>query len=478
MRLSIPILASLLLGGPLIAQTQDDAVRRELEELRRSQHELMKMLEAQHARIEDLESRLARQPETPVQPPPQQPPVQAPPPPSQPEEPTVRFVKWNELMAGGSTFKLYGVLRADAIYDDSRPNNTQTIAFIRSEDPNAPASIGAEDEAGDLTIHPRLTKLGLDFDGPVIDRLGGADVSGKIEIDFYNNGLLGQTESRQAVRLRHGWLKLSWTDLFVLAGQTNDVISPLYPIVNADLAMWGAGNLGDRRPQFRVEYKPNVGPGQLIVQGMVGLTGADDNQDLDSPGTFGAGYRDGETSQKPTLQARLAYRLPVWEKQGIELGGWYHHAWEEADIATGTRRRNEFDSQAYGLDLSVPIYKDVVSVKGEVWAGQNVDDVRGGIFQGINTVTGTEIRAVGGFVELGVKPVDWYSIHFGWATDDPRETDLNRGGRNKNEIWYVAHRFFFDPVEFGIEYLHWTTEYTGFGDGDDNRLAAFVSYKF
>ena len=35
------------------------------------------------------------------------------------------FVKGNELTVGKSKFKLYGFLRLDAIYDDSRSNNTQ-----------------------------------------------------------------------------------------------------------------------------------------------------------------------------------------------------------------------------------------------------------------------------------------------------------------------------------------------------------------
>lgn len=420
--------------------------------------DVQKTLREQERRIAELERKLAEAR------------------PAEAEKDKSGLVHWNELTVGSSKFKLYGFLRVDAIFDDSRPSNTHTIAFIRSEDPTAPASIGNDENDGDFTIHPRLTRIGLDFDGPVVATLGDMKTTGKLEIDFYNNGLAGQSESRQAIRLRHGYMKLTWGDFFFLGGQTMDVISPIWPAVNPDLVMWGAGNLGDRRPQLRLEYTPAVGDGRLILQGAIGLSGADDNSDLDAAGTFGAGFRDGETSSRPTIQGRLAYRFPLWEKQNFELGVWGHRAWEEPD--TRFNGENDFDSHALGLDLTLPLFRDMLWVKGELWEGKNVDDVRGGIFQGINTVTGREISSIGGFAEVGVKPLSWYTISAGYSTDDPQNSDLNAGGRAQNQIWYFSQRASFDPVEFGIDYLYWKTKYIGFDAGDDNRVQAFVSYKF
>src|SRR2546428_344657 len=81
--------------------------------------------------------------------------------------------------------------------------------------------------------------------GPDVAALANAKTGGKLEVDFYNNGLAGQSESREALRMRHAYLTMKWDDFTLLAGQTADVISPIYPIVNNDLVMWGAGNLGD-----------------------------------------------------------------------------------------------------------------------------------------------------------------------------------------------------------------------------------------
>lgn len=388
------------------------------------------------------------------------------------------FVKWNELSVGKSKFKLYGFLRLDAIYDDSRPNNTQIPAFIRSEDPDAPAAIASPRNSEDFTMHPRLTRFGIDFDGPQIGLLGEAKPTGKLEIDFYN---LPSSESRNAPRMRHAYLKLAWGDVSILAGQTSDVISPIFPIVNPDFVMWGAGNLGDRRPQFRVEYAPKLGPGNIVLQTEAGLTGANDAQDLD-PATAG-GFRDGEASGRPTLQARVAYRFPVWAKQNLEFGMWGHRAWEETDTAIGASGRRMYDSQALGVDLTIPVYQDKLWVKGEAWTGQNLDDVRGGILQGINVTTGQEVRSEGGFVELGVRPIKWSTVNAGYSTDNPRDRDSPTTGatvgRKLNSIYYFAWRGYFDPIEIGLDYLNWTTKYNGgFGNGNDNRFQAYISYKF
>jgi hypothetical protein len=103
------------------------------------------------------------------------------------------FIKWKELTVGKSKIKLYGFLRLDAIYDDSCPNNTQIPAFIRSEDPTAPAPIMSEHNSEDFTLQPRLTRFGIDFEGPELSGLGKPEPTGKLEIDFYN---MPSSESR------------------------------------------------------------------------------------------------------------------------------------------------------------------------------------------------------------------------------------------------------------------------------------------
>ncbi len=380
-------------------------------------------------------------------------------------------------------FKFYGFIRGDVIHDDSRPNNTQTMSSVLSEDPTAPSSIGAGGKnRPDLTMHARLTRLGVDVDGPTVAELNDFKVTGKVEIDFYNNFSGGPAESRAAPRMRHAYVKLAKDDLSFLAGQTTDIISPIFPAVNPDMVMWGAGNLGDRRPQFRGSYAPEIGDGKLLVDVEAGLTGAIDASDLDAAGTVGTGYRDGETSGQPTLQERVAYRMMLDGKRKLEVGVWAHNALEESDTPQATTgalaNDRSFQSRAVGLDAEVPVYENLLWAKGEIWEGSNLDDVRGGILQGINTTLGRSVRSQGGWAELGMRPCDPWTVSVGYSTDNPRDDDLNVANRRRNKIVYLANRLKRGPVTFGIDYMNWETKYVAYDKGTDNRFQGFVQFDF
>jgi hypothetical protein len=364
-----------------------------------------------------------------------------------------------ELRFGNSAFRFYGFARLDAIYDDSRSSSLQSPTFILSEDPSA----GPEDEDS-LTLHPRLTRFGVDLEGPALEPLGGARLGGKLEVDFQNGG----RESRAVPRYRHAYLTLAWERSTLLLGQTWDLISPLYPEVNADTLMWNAGNLGDRRTQVRWTLEP-AGAG-LSFAAAAGLTGAVDDQDLD-----GNGVRDGEDAALPNLQARLGWSRPV-ATGSLALGAWGYTAREEVQTPVGGE--SEFDSFAVGVDFSVPL-PGSLAVRGELWTGENLSDIRGGIGQGVNTATGEEIASRGGWAELGWKSDGPYSIYAGGTLDDPDDDDLRPGDRSENSAWYLVQRLDFGPAfRVGLDYLHWTTDYAGLDEGTDNRLNLYVVYFF
>lgn len=361
------------------------------------------------------------------------------------------------LALGNSTLELYGFVRIDAIYDDSRPNAAQTPTFIPSED-----SPETTDESN-FTLHPRLTRFGANLEGPEIDALGGARVLGKVEIDFQAGG----SESRQKIRMRHGWFKLAWEDSSLLAGQTWDIISPLYPTVNSDTLMWNAGNLGDRRPQIRFTHEP----GNVSFVAGVGLSGAIDAKDLDDDGV-----RDGERASLPHLQARLGGRIPLGGDRVAALGISGHAAEEE--ISTPIAGEESFSSHSISLDYAIDLTSRLVW-RGELWTGENLSDFRGGIGQGVNVATGEEIASEGGWTELGIDISEVYSFYTGYTLDDPDDEDLFPGARSENYAWYVVNRFQLGPAFLlGVDYLNWTTEFLGRPDGDDNRFNLYAIYKF
>lgn len=369
-------------------------------------------------------------------------------------------VSWRdgELRIGNSSLRLYGFARVDAIYDDSRPDALQTPTFIESEDPTA----GPEDDSS-FTVHPRLSRVGVDLTGPVIEALGGARLGAKLEVDFQNGG----RESRAVPRYRHAYFTLGWERSTLLVGQTWDLISPLFPAVNADTLMWNAGNLGDRRAQVRWTY---AGDGGFSFATAAGLTGAVDDQDLD-----GNGVLDGEDAAVPNLQARAAWSRALGAGD-LEVGVWGHAAREE--VAQPVGGETDFDSSAVGLDLSVPLTPRW-TLRGEAWTGENLSDVRGGIGQGVDAATGEEISSRGGWVELGFRGGGPYSAFAGATRDDPDDDDLGPGARTDNRAWYLVQRLDFDGAfQVGLDYLHWTTEFVGLADGTDDRFNLYLIYFF
>lgn len=348
-----------------------------------------------------------------------------------------------------SAISIYGFARLDAEIDDSRMNASQLPQFVRPE----PA--GAEGRSS-FTMHPRNTRLGFNFRAPSSST--GPVVTGKFEIDFHNGG----SQSRGVPRYRHVYLQMNWGAHTILAGQTWDIISPLFPSVNADTLMWNAGNLGDRRAQFRYTYEHARG---LSLRAGVGLTGAIDNADIDNNTV-----PDGEASTLPNFQGRVGYNSPR-----ALVGLWGHYSQVQTDTAYGGKK--EFDGHSIGGDFDLR-FTPQISLRGELWAGSNLGDVRGGAGQTFNTATGREIDSRGGWAELGLRR-GRYAFSVGSTMDDPDDDDVPANGITRNGSWYVTNSFrVAPPVTAGFDYGYWRTKYKGQSDGTNNRVNLYLMYTF
>jgi hypothetical protein len=356
-----------------------------------------------------------------------------------------------EAEVNKSSVTFYGLARFDLIFDDSRPSSFQTPTFIRSE------AAGAENR-GNLTMHPRLTRFGVNYRAPQAP--DGPAAAGRLEFDFQNGG----SNSRALPRYRQAFLQLTWGAHSLLAGQTADIISPLFPTVSGDTLMWNAGNLGDRRPQLRYGYEPPAG---LNVRAGIGLTGAIDNLDADANSV-----PDGEAALLPTLQGRVGYSAPGGR---VFLGLWGHYARMRTDSAIGGETR--FDGHSVGGDVDVRLSPQV-NVRGEAWRGKNLGDVRGGIGQAFNITTGGDIESAGGWVELGLRSGP-YGFSTGYTIDNPEDEDVPDAGAIDNRAWYVTNQFrVAQPVVLGIDYLFWRTRFNNANDGTDNRVNLYFIYTY
>ena len=373
------------------------------------------------------------------------------------------------LKVRGNRFRLYGFPRLDMIYTDSRlvPNN-QFPFWVMSEDP----TIQPDDDDEELDIHPRLTRLGVEVERDEIPMWTSAKLSGKIELDFQNGG----SESREAVRMRHAFIKVvDESGLHFLAGQTWDLVSPLFPGVNADGMQWNAGNTGDRRPQFRAGYTGRIDENATWdITAAIARRGAINNRDLDGDGTA-----DGIDSGKPMISGRAGVAKLFHGL--LDAGVWGMVAWEDTDL--GVAGETDFGSNLIGLDLQINITPEL-AVRGEFWSGENLDDVRGGIGQGINATTGEEIAAQGGWAEVKVALTPWYTPVLGFTIDTPDDGDLDPtiagGARENNRAIYFSNHFNLGGgLLIGLEVINWETEYAGgLDDGDANRFNFWFIYKF
>jgi hypothetical protein len=371
-------------------------------------------------------------------------------------------VRWSELISEGNKLKFYGFMRLDMDMDSQRPNSGLDPLFITSPD----SRVGGKPNNGLYTMSPRFTRLGIDFSGPRISAFGDAVLSGKLETDFDNGG----TESREIIRIRLAYLKLNWGAFSVLAGQDWDTYSPLLPTVDNETTLWNAGNIGDRRPQFRAAYSPKIGNGRIDIAASVGLTGAIDSADLD-----GNGVLDGQESGKPDVQARVGFAHPLWvadQMASVGISGVY--GW--LNTAKPIAGKFGFRAQALNIDYTIPLWTRL-SLRGEGWWGRNMSDFRGGAGQGLNLATGQPIRGRGGWSELAVKVNRFWSVYPGFSTDDPVDHDVPNGGRTRNHVLYVGNRFNLGRnFLIGADYLNWITNYKGLARGLDNRVNIFFQY--
>ena len=353
---------------------------------------------------------------------------------------------------------VYGFLRVDGMLDNSLTNNTQSPLYVLSPD-NANK---LNKSNGALAIHPRFSRLGINFNAPP-ETSSGWRVGGKLEVDWQNGAGL-TVESRPLPRIRHAYFTMQKAESTLLFGQYWDLISPLNPTVNDDTMMWNAGNIGDRRVQIRFTFEPKKSHFNLAMA--LGLTGAIDAKDLDANSV-----RDGENSTLPHIQMRAA-----WKSAKSGVGVWGHYASE-----TTTKQvagRTHFTGYSLGIDGQHQLTSRL-SATGEYWSGSNLSDFRGGIGQGVNAATGVEVRSHGGWAELGYQASPKYKMAFGYTADVPEANDLPTGGRLSNSALYFHNRYkLTNNVDLGASYLFWSTRYKGQAAGTDHRVQMFIQHNF
>jgi len=356
--------------------------------------------------------------------------------------------------------QFYGYLKADAAYDNSQTHTGNFVVWANNEGSNS------NDDEFNLTANE--SRLGFKINGP---QSGSLVTSGQVEFDFFGSPA---AENKARIQMRHAFVTLAWpeSDFSILAGQTWDVISPLNPTTLNYTVLWDVGNIGYRRPQIRVT-KEMLGtpPMRIKLQGAITRTIGRENEPLDLD------TESGEDAGFPTVQGRVGLQFPWLPAGATVVGVSGHYGQEEYDINPAGNDR-EFDSWSINLDLLQPI-TPWLSIKAELFNGENLGTYFGGIGQGVQVAANDEIGTTGGWCAASLGPWDQWSFNVGLGIDDPDDDDLVSGDRSRNQCIFGNAIYAVNKnMDVGVELSDWNTDYKGAGDADDVRLQASFKYKF
>jgi hypothetical protein len=434
------------LSTPVSAQSEPENIQKLLSRI----EQLEKRLTDQEAKNAQLESQVRTMQGgsagqvTPPLPPPspqaaQAPPVAPIPQAAQPPQAAPAKTPGIPITAKPSV-ELYGFIKLDTAYDTAQvyPGNYA----VRVQQPLAGRP--ARDQ---FSITANATRLGLNFK---TQGSGPAVTSGKLEVDLYGGG----TENKPTPMMRHAYFQVEWpaSGVTLLAGQTWDVISPLWmPTANYSVGWW-AGNIGYRHPQVRLskEFRLDDGNSFLLqgalVRTMGHLTG-ERNTGVD------AGF--------PTAQGRLAYSFPAGAGGKAAFGLSGHWGEEAYPAVTPGQPDVRFRSWSANLDMKIPMGKSV-TLQGEAFTGRDLDSYLGGSNEAIRLDPKTATESAGGWLALSIIGSPKVTWNLGASVDDPRNSELSPGARSRNSSIFGNGYFTIAPsAQLLAELSYWATDYLG-----------------
>lgn len=330
--------------------------------------------------------------------------------------------------------KPYGYFKLDMAYDTARTNDGNFAMWTNNN--------GGGDDDNEFNMTARQTRLGADVS---YDGLEDIKVTGRFEMDFYGAG----TENKNIPMMRHAYLKVDNGSYYLLAGQTSDVFSPLFPTTVNYTVLWNCGNIGYRHPQIQV--------GNSVKNGLEVVGALSRN----IPGDFdGDGNDDGEDSGLPAVQMRVS-----WLAKGLNIGLSGHYG--QMEYADTKGKDQTYSSYSINVHASCDI-SSAINVKGEAFTGKTLNQYFGAIGQGFDYATETEIESTGGWVTGTFKPAAGLSFNAGVGLDYP-DTDDQKAfpARNGNRSIFVnAFKEIAPKTSVALEVTHLTT---GYWKGPDKK---------
>jgi len=369
------------------------------------------------------------------------------------------YFTWAELEAqmkkltftkGAFRIVPYGYFWADMLYETDRTTPGAYTVYVPSRE--------TEGENA-FIIDARRSRFGVDIAGPMIPLLDCAKSSAKLEVDFQSH-LTNVNENKATVHLRHVYWQVQNDWFRMLVGQTWDVMSPLYPSTLNYSVGWYGGNIGYRRAQFRLERYFALSDASLLTA-QFALA-----QDIVTDFPADPGIQR-EPAGWPVLQGRVAYTLGDRNRgRPITLGVSGHIGETGFDFTQAGPGPNplppvddaRFRTWSFNVDLNAPI-TDRLTLKGELFTGENLSPFLGGIGQGVCACTRTPVRSTGGWLDIGYDWTPRLHTHAGYGIDDPVDGDLLFGRTYNHFIFGNISYDVTDKLLTGFEVSSWRTLY-------------------
>lgn len=335
------------------------------------------------------------------------------------------------------TVKPYGYVKLDAIYETGNASHGNYILWAKNPG----------DSDGLFHMTANQTRLGLAIQG---FGFGKFKATGKVEIDFFGGG----SENKALNMMRHAFLQISDGSLTIIAGQTWDIICPLNPPTLNYPVLWGAGNIGYRRPQLSIRKDIKAGKSLFTIQAGIFRTIAGD-YDAD-------GIEDGTAAGFPTIQGRIAGKFSLGGGASLQLGISGHYGKSKGDM--------EFTSDSLNADFLL-VLSPKFKIMAEYFSGKNLGTFLGGIAQSVTPGLGVEVETKGFFVSAVGSISPKLQMAVGYGMDDPDDATLLAIGRAKNTTFFGNLVVSLSgSVKVGLEVSHWETEYIGINGHKNLRL--------
>jgi hypothetical protein len=353
-------------------------------------------------------------------------------------------VAWHK---GGIRIVPYGFLWGSATYATGRTTPGAYTLYVPSVDTEG------EDT---FVIDTRRTRIGANLTGQPIACLGCAKVGGKLEIDFHGSFAV---ENKPGVLLRHAYGEVYTDNWKMLAGQTWDVVSPLYPGTLNYSVGWGGGNVGYRRAQIRFErYFHLANYSKMTMQFSM-------NQNIVSDLSSEPGVQR-ESAGWPLLQGRMAYTSGGCLPWTVGVSGHIGNQGFDTTAASAIGAQDDIRLRTWSahMDVRVPI-SSRGGIQGEAFMGDNLGTFLGGIVQGVQVDAGAGrlrgIRSRGGWIDAWFDWTDHLTTHVGYGVDDPINVDvIAMTGRTYNHFLFGNVTYEITPkMIVGVEVTSWRTHY-------------------